>query len=52
LGHARQSKENKKGISKLLEKGLGDLDISKYFIVKDKDLFFKRVVFLILGEKK
>ena len=51
LMHARQSEKNKKKICKLIERGIGDLDISKYFIVKDKELFFKRKVFLILGEK-
>jgi len=39
-------------ISKLLENGLTDPDISKYFIIKDSEIFFKREVFLILGEKK
>lgn len=51
LGHARQSAKSKRKISKLLEIGLNDSDISKYFIIKGKDLFFKREVFLILGEK-
>ena len=51
LGHARQSEESKSKISKLLEKGLSDPDISKNFFVKDQDMFFKREVFGILGEK-
>lgn len=51
LGHAQQSEESKIMISTLLEKGLNDPDISKYFLIKDRDLFFKRKVFLILGEK-
>jgi ubiquinone/menaquinone biosynthesis C-methylase UbiE len=51
LGHARQSEESKKTIGVLLERGLNDPDISKYFIIKEKDLFFKREVFLILGQK-
>ncbi len=51
LGHAQQSEESKRKISKLLEKGLHDPDISKYFINKNGDLFFKRGVFLILGHK-
>jgi ubiquinone/menaquinone biosynthesis C-methylase UbiE len=51
LGHAQQSTESKSKISRLSENGLNDPDISKYFIVKDRELFFKREVFLILGEK-
>jgi len=51
LGHAQQSEENKRIICNLLEMGLHDPDISKYFINKDGDLFFKRGVFLILGQK-
>jgi ubiquinone/menaquinone biosynthesis C-methylase UbiE len=51
LGHARQSEESKSKISKLLEKGLNDPDISKYFFVKDQNMFFKREVLGILGEK-
>jgi len=52
LGHAQQSEESKSKISKLLEKGLRDPDISKNFFVKNQNLFFKRDVFVILGEKK
>lgn len=51
LGHAQQSEENKRKLSNLLEKGLDDPDISKYFIDNNGDLFFKRGVFLILGQK-
>jgi ubiquinone/menaquinone biosynthesis C-methylase UbiE len=51
LGHAHQSEESKRKISSLIEKGLNDPDISKYFIMKEGTLFFKRGVFLILGEK-
>ena len=51
MGHAQQSEESKRKISKLLEMGLHDPDISKYFINKNGDLFFKRGVFLILGVK-
>jgi ubiquinone/menaquinone biosynthesis C-methylase UbiE len=52
LGHAQQSEEGKAKISDLLEKGLHDPDISKYFIVKDRALFLKREVFVVLGEKE
>jgi len=52
LGHAQQSKESKRKICNLLEIGLGDPEISKYFINKNGGLFFKRGVFLILGQKE
>ena len=51
LGHAKQSEENKRMISSLIESGLNDPDISKFFVIKEGVLFFKRNVFLILGEK-
>jgi ubiquinone/menaquinone biosynthesis C-methylase UbiE len=51
LGHAHQSAESKRKISKLLEIGLNNPYLSNYFILKGRDLFFKREVFLILGEK-
>jgi len=51
LGHAQQSEESKRKISNLLEIALNDPDLSNYFIIKGQDLFFKREVFLILGEK-
>mgnify|MGYP000365598744 CR=1 FL=1 len=40
-----------KKISDLIEMGLKDPEISKFFILKKGVLFFKRNVFLILGEK-
>jgi ubiquinone/menaquinone biosynthesis C-methylase UbiE len=51
LGHAQQSEEARGRIIDLLEKGLSEPDISRYFINKDGVLFFKRNVYLILGEK-
>ena len=51
LGHAQQSEESKTKIEKLLEMGLDDPYLSKYFIIKDGELFFKREVFLIIGYK-
>ena len=51
LGHANQSYESKKKIISLVEKGLADTEISKYFILKEDAIFFKRNVFMILGEK-
>jgi hypothetical protein len=51
LGHARQSEKSKSRVSELLEKGLNNPDISKYFFARDQNLFFKREVLGILGEK-
>jgi ubiquinone/menaquinone biosynthesis C-methylase UbiE len=51
LAHAKQSEEGLAEIRKLLETGLSDHKISQYFSVKDGDLYFRRNVFLILGEK-
>lgn len=52
LGHAKQSEENQERIVHLIENGMKDPDISKFFIDKESTLFFKRHVFLILGEKE
>lgn len=52
LDHAKQSKENQERIVHLIENGIKDPDISKFFIDKEGILFFKRHVFLILGEKE
>lgn len=52
LGHAHQSKSSIKRINDLLEYGLEDEEISEFFIMKKEELFFKRKVFLILGQKK
>jgi ubiquinone/menaquinone biosynthesis C-methylase UbiE len=51
IKHAIQSEENQKKIEQLLKMGLNDPEISKNFIIKDDELFFKRNVFLILGKK-
>ncbi|MEW6182615.1 MAG: class I SAM-dependent methyltransferase [Bacillota bacterium] len=51
LGHACQSEDGTARVERLLESGLKDKRISEYFIVADGGLFFKRKVFLILGEK-
>ena len=52
LGHAHQSKNSIKRINGLLEYGLEDEEISEFFIMNNEELFFKRKVFLILGQKK
>jgi len=51
LNHAYQSKENKEKIDDLLDYGLKDAEISQFFLMKNNALFFKRKVFLILGQK-
>jgi ubiquinone/menaquinone biosynthesis C-methylase UbiE len=51
LTHAKQSEEGRTEIQRLLETGLSDQEISQYFSVKDGELYFRRNVFLILGEK-
>lgn len=52
LGHAKQKEKEKRGIGDLIEAGLKDKDISSYFVVKEGILFFRRTVFLVLGEKQ
>jgi ubiquinone/menaquinone biosynthesis C-methylase UbiE len=51
LNHADQSEESRRKIDALLDQGLKDPDFSGYFVWKDGRLFFRRNVFLILGEK-
>ncbi len=51
IGHANQSKENKAKLEALLIHGLNDPRIKRFFLKKDRTLFFKRNVFLILGVK-
>ncbi|MBN1761511.1 MAG: class I SAM-dependent methyltransferase [Methanomicrobia archaeon] len=51
VNHAIQSKANLENISHLVDGGLNDQDISPYFTTINDELFFKRKVFLILGEK-
>ena len=51
LDHAEQSEQSRRNIDGLLDQGLKDPDISAYFTRKDDHLFFRRNVFLILGEK-
>jgi ubiquinone/menaquinone biosynthesis C-methylase UbiE len=51
LDHARQPEEDKEQIEVLLQNGLSDNRIEKYFVVKNGELYFKRNVFIILGVK-
>jgi ubiquinone/menaquinone biosynthesis C-methylase UbiE len=51
LNHADQSDRNKKNLVRLLDHGLQDEQISGYFTRREGRLFFRRNVFLILGEK-
>ena len=52
LGHANQSEKCRTEIQRLLEIGLGDSEISEYFVAKDGGLSFRRNVFMVLGQKE
>ena len=52
LNHAVRSKKDTDRLEKLIEAGLDDDIIKNYFHYKEDDLFFKRNVFLILGQKE
>ncbi|MBN2520529.1 MAG: hypothetical protein JXB17_08495, partial [Bacteroidales bacterium] len=51
LNHAVKTAENLENINNLLNIGLNDPDISCFLFYKDKELFFRREVFLVLGKK-
>jgi ubiquinone/menaquinone biosynthesis C-methylase UbiE len=53
LGHAFQSQGSIKKIEDLLQKGLQDIDVSRFlYMNNDCELTLKRSVFLILGQKR
>jgi len=52
LNHAVRSKKDTARLSQLIKTGLKDDIIKNYFHYKKKDLFFKRNVFLVLGQKE
>ena len=52
INHAVQNEYNLEMIHRLINHGINDYDISKYFIKKNNELFFKRNVFMILGRNK
>lgn len=53
LGHAVQSEWSVGRIKDLLEEGLRDKDVSRFlYLNEDRELVFKRGVFLILGQKR
>lgn len=52
LKHAVRSKKDTVILRQLIKAGLKDDVIKDYFCFKEKDLFFKRNVFLILGQKE
>ncbi len=53
LGHAVQSEGGVERIGELLEEGLQDKDMSRFlYLNEDKELVFKRAVFLSLGQKR
>jgi ubiquinone/menaquinone biosynthesis C-methylase UbiE len=51
LRHAVQLEVNTKRINKMLAQGLKDPTISRYFFYKGDELYFKRDVYLLFGEK-
>lgn len=51
LTHAKQSELSLKKIEMLLEKGLNDASISKFYLIKENEIYFKRTAFIILGKK-
>ncbi|MBU1697739.1 MAG: class I SAM-dependent methyltransferase [Proteobacteria bacterium] len=52
LNHAVRSDKDTVHLKQFLETGLKDDVIKNYFQYKEKDFFFKRNVFVILGQKK
>ena len=51
INHATQSEANLDNIDHLLDYGLNDPDISKFFVIMHNELFLKRKVYLIVGNK-
>ncbi len=51
LEHAQQDKKNRIEIQKLLKKGKNDNKFSDYLFFKNDELYFKRPVYLIIGNK-
>lgn len=50
IHHAVQTEESKNAIFDLIDFGINDTEIKKYFIEKEDGWYFKRNVLLILGE--
>ena len=51
LGHAKQDKEAQNKIKILLERGMRDNRLKDYLFLKNNKLYFKRPVYLIVGNK-
>ena len=52
IEHAFQERDKKKEIESLVSKGVNNNRLNGYFFYKEKTLYFKRPVYLILGYKK
>lgn len=52
INHAVQTEERRKDIYDLIDYGVNDAEVSKYFIQKQGEWYFKRNVFLVLGVKR
>ena len=51
INHAVQTEKRRKEIDDLIDYGVNDTEITKYFIQKKGEWYFKRNVFLVLGAK-
>lgn len=52
INYAVQTEKRRKKINALIDYGVNDAEITKYFIQKDGERYFKRNVFLVLGAKQ
>jgi ubiquinone/menaquinone biosynthesis C-methylase UbiE len=52
INHAVQTEERRKEINGLIDYGVNDTEITKYFIRKEGEWYFKKNVFLVLGVKR
>jgi len=52
IGHAFQEQDKKEKIDSLISKGIKDKLLKNFLFYKEKELYFKRPVYLILGLKK
>ena len=51
INHAVQTEKRRKEVNDLIDYGVNDTEITKYFIQKEGQWYFKRNVFLLLGER-
>jgi len=51
INHAVQTEKRRKEVNDLIDYGVNDTEITKHFIQKEGQWYFKRNVFLLLGER-